>query len=53
MDHLFFVGIDISKKTLDFAIRNQKKHLFHLKVDNSMAGINQFKQECLARNINL
>lgn len=53
MDYLFFVGIDISKKTLDFAVKDQKQHLFHLKVNNSMAGLNQFKQECLARNINL
>ncbi len=53
MNYLFFIGIDISKKTLDFAVRDQSKHLFHLKVDNSMAGLNQFKQECLAKEINL
>lgn len=53
MHYSFFIGIDISKKTLDFAVRDQKQHLFHLKTDNSMAGINQFKQECLAKNINL
>ena len=53
MNYLFFIGIDISKKTLDFAVRDQKQHLFHLKVDNSPAGLNQFKQECLTRNLNL
>lgn len=53
MHYSFFIGIDISKKTLDFSVRDQKRHLFHLKVDNSMAGIKHFKQECLAKNINL
>ena len=53
MNYSFFVGIDISKKTLDFAVRDQSRHLFHLKVDNSMAGLDQFKQECLIKEINL
>lgn len=53
MNYSFFIGIDISKKTLDFAIRDQNKNLFHLKVDNSLVGLNEFKEECLARNINL
>ena len=53
MHYSFFIGIDISKKTLDFAVRDQDKHLFHLKVDNSPTGLNQFKQECLTRNLNL
>ncbi|MEQ9438373.1 MAG: transposase [Cyclobacteriaceae bacterium] len=49
----FFIGIDISKKTLDFAVRDQNKYLFHVKADNSTTGLQQFKKECLARNINL
>ena len=53
MNYSFFVGIDISKKTLDFAVRDRNGLLFHIKMDNSMAGLNQFKQECLAKNINL
>ena len=53
MDYSFFSGIDISKKTLDFAVRDQKQHLFHLKVDNSVAGLKQFQRECLARKIDL
>jgi len=53
MNYLFFVGIDISKKTLDFAVRDCKKLLFHIKVDNSLVGLKQFKQECSIKNINL
>ncbi len=45
--------IDISKKTLDFAVRNQRRHLFHVKVDNSLTGLKQFQKECLASNIDL
>ncbi len=51
MNYLFFIGVDISKKTLDFAVRDQKKFLFHLKADNSLAGLKQFQKECLDRNI--
>ena len=53
MNYSYFIGIDVSKKTLDFAVRDQNKHIFHLKVDNAMAGLNRFKQECLAKEINL
>ena len=53
MNYLFFIGIDISKKTLDFAVRDGKGLLFHIKVDNSLAGLKQFQKECLTRNIDL
>lgn len=53
MHFSFYIGIDISKMTLDFAVRNQEKPLFHLKVDNSSEGLRQFKQECLTKNIDL
>ncbi len=49
----FFIGIDVSKKTLDFAVRDHRQHLFHAKVANSLTGIEQFKKECVAKNINL
>ncbi|MEQ9439025.1 MAG: IS110 family transposase [Cyclobacteriaceae bacterium] len=51
MNYSFFIGIDISKKTLDFAVRDWKGLLFHIKVDNSLAGLKQFQKQCLARNI--
>ena len=53
MHFSFFVGIDISKKSLDFAVRDQKHHLFHCKVNNSLEGLNQFKAECLIKKIDL
>ena len=53
MSYSFFVGIDISKKTLDFSVRDQKELLFHLKVDNSLAGLKEFQKECLDRNADL
>ena len=53
MNYLFFIGIDISKKTLDFAVRDRKGLLFHIKVDNSVVGLKQFQKECLNRNIDL
>ena len=53
MSYSFFVGIDISKKTLDFSVRDQKELLFHLKVDNSLAGLREFQKECLDRNADL
>ncbi len=51
MKTLFFIGIDISKKDLDFAVRDQQQHLFHLKVDNSRSGLEKFKKACSDNNI--
>ena len=53
MDYSFFIGIDISKKTLDFAVRDRKKLLFHTQITNSPAGLMQFQKECLAKHIDL
>lgn len=53
MNYLFFIGIDISKKTLDFAVRDRNGLLFHMKVDNSPAGLKEFQTEGLVRNIDL
>lgn len=53
METTFFIGIDVSKKTLDFAVRDCKQSLFHVKVENSLAGLEQFKKQCIAQNINL
>ena len=47
----FFIGIDVSKKTLDFAVRDQKQHIFHIKVDNSSLGLELFKEKCMANNV--
>ena len=48
-----FVGVDVSKKTLDFAVRDGQKLLFHFKVENSAAGLAEFIAECTVQQINL
>lgn len=53
MKFFFFIGVDISKKTLDFAVRDQQHFLFHLRVDNSPAGLEYFKIQCLDRGVDL
>ena len=50
----FFIGIDISKATLDFAIVVANKLLFHFQSTNDKAGIGAFikhlKVQCPAAN---
>ncbi|WP_017729711.1 IS110 family RNA-guided transposase [Nafulsella turpanensis] len=53
MKFSFFIGVDISKKTLDFAARDLNQLLFHLKVENSASGLKEFKAECRTREIDL
>lgn len=53
MDYCSYVGIDVSKKTLDFAVRDHMQFLFHVKVDNSSTGLEEFKKVCLTNSINL
>lgn len=38
----YFVGVDVSKDTLDFSVLHAGDFLFHLQVANSSKGINQF-----------
>jgi transposase len=43
MNYHFFIGIDVSKNTLDFALLTDKeKKQFHLQASNDLAGIRQF-----------
>ena len=44
MNFLYFVGIDVSKKTLDFTVVQKGEKLFHLQTANSLKGINSFIQ---------
>ena len=53
MKFSFFIGVDISKKTLDFAVRDHSKLLFHLKVENSTAGLKEFIAECKGQGVDL
>lgn len=41
----YFVGIDVSKETLDFTLLKGAERLFHMQVSNSAAGIKSFMQQ--------
>lgn len=42
MEANHFIGIDVSKNTLDFAVVDLGKIVFHKRVDNSIEGIRTF-----------
>lgn len=42
MNYIFFIGIDVSKNTLDFAVSEGKELLFQSKSSNDLSGIKQF-----------
>ena len=42
MDYKVFIGVDVSKKTLDFVVFFEGKKLFHIQVGNNKQGINRF-----------
>lgn len=42
MEKTYFIGIDVSKNELDFAVVNSNKVLFHLEVTNDKKGIEDF-----------
>ena len=44
MNFLYFVGIDVSKLTLDFTVLHNDAMLFHLQTPNSLKGIKGFIQ---------
>lgn len=41
MQKKYFIGVDVSKKTLDFALVMAAQQRFHLQVENNAAGIKQ------------
>ena len=45
MDFNHFIGVDVSKKTLDLSVRDQTAVIFHMQVDNSRQGIKTFTQK--------
>lgn len=57
MHFLYLVGIDVSKKTLDFTVLYQDEKVFHLQTPNSLKGINSFTErlnqevDCLADQV--
>ncbi len=42
MEYKVFIGVDVSKETLDFVVLFEGKKLFHIQVSNNNTGINRF-----------
>lgn len=51
MKFQFFIGVDISKLTLDFAICTPHDALFHIQVSNDLKGIRSFVSRCKQEKI--
>ena len=49
----YFIGVDVSKKTLDFAINSSGRILFHFRTSNSHSGIKQALDKLRTQNISL
>ncbi len=49
----YFVGIDVSKNTLDFSIVLKDTKIFSLQVKNNLRGFNKFIKQAKKYNINL
>ena len=46
MNFQFFIGVDISKLTLDFAVSDSNSTIFHIQVSNDLKGIKAFLARC-------
>ncbi|WKN31674.1 IS110 family transposase [Porifericola rhodea] len=53
MQFSFYVGIDVSKNSLDLAVRDQQNVLFHISVENNETGVMQFETQCQNEGIDL
>mgnify|MGYP003575793336 CR=1 FL=1 len=47
MEFTFFIGTDVSKNQLDFAVRDEKQLIFHKEIENKVKPINAFLKELL------
>jgi hypothetical protein len=45
MEFTYFIGVDVSKNELDFAVFKQKEYLFHKEIANNKADIDVFIKE--------
>lgn len=53
MEFKYFIGVDVSKNQLDLVVKKGTEYLFHMQVENSKTGINQFKRRCKEYKIDL
>ena len=49
-NYTFFIGIDVSKETLDFALIVNNAVQFHVQVSNDKQGIEQFIKQAKKQN---
>ena len=47
MKYSFFIGVDVSKATLDFCLVSEGKNMFHLRASNDQKGIKEFLKQCM------
>ena len=47
MEFTFFIGTDVSKNELDFAVMNGRQLMFHREIENNIKAINAFLKELL------
>ena len=45
MEFTFFIGTDVSKNELDFAVMQGKQRLFHTEIENKVKAIHTFLKE--------
>lgn len=53
MEFDFFIGIDVSKLTLDLSVRDKSNILFDLQIENSKKGLAEFVKKCKKESVNL
>lgn len=53
MDFTHFIGVDVSKNELDFAVFNGKEFLFHQEIKNNNKSISSFMKELKSKKISL
>lgn len=46
MKYSFFIGVDVSKATLDFCLMSEGKNMFYLQTSNDQKGIKEFIKQC-------
>jgi len=53
MNFNHFIGVDVSKKTLDLSVRDQTAVIFHMQIENSKQGIQVFTKKLKEHGIAL
>ena len=51
--YFYFIGIDVSKKTLDVSVHQGKKHLESLRVENTKLGLKKMMNSLKGLKIDL